>query len=117
MVTSFRESGSGTFTVVLGQVRDEISIAPGRFSLARNKGGQPVRLILSGIKMHDWLESSIAIPVEADWSSDGKAIDLYVGHPGNGTLRIYAPGAETLRLNGGVIESRREGEFLRVELH
>jgi hypothetical protein len=101
---------------VLGQVRDEISIAPGSFSLARRKGGQPVRLVLSGKKRHEWLESSIAMPVEADWSSDGKALDLYVERSGSGTLRIYAPGVETLRLNGRVIESRREGEFVRVEL-
>jgi len=53
------------------------------------------------------------MPAEADWSSDGKAVDLYVQRPGSGTLRIYV---ETFRLNGRVIESQREGQFLHVEL-
>ena len=56
------------------------------------------------------------MPVEADWPSDDKAVDLYIQRPGSGTLRIYAPGVETLRLNGRVTESGREGDYLRVEL-
>jgi hypothetical protein len=114
IVDSSRESGDGAFTVAMGRTIDRIMIAPGKFSLARSISGKPVRLILAGISSHEWLKSSSNAPVEADWSDDGKLVDLWVKQPAKGAVRVYAPASQIVRLNGTPIASRPDGDFRLV---
>jgi hypothetical protein len=113
-VDTFRDSGDGAFTVAMGQTCDQITIVPGKFSIARSTAGKPVRLILAGISRHEWLESSLNAPLEADWSDGGKTVDLWVRQPSKGTVRIFAPAAQLARLNGTPVASRHDGDFLRI---
>jgi hypothetical protein len=96
-------------TVAMGQTRDEYSFAP--FSLVRTAEGRPVRVILSGASKDQWLENGAASAVEADWSADGKTLDLYGAA---GPLRVYAPHAILIRRNGVAAPATRDGDYVTL---
>jgi len=93
----------------MGQTRDEYSLAP--LSLVRTREGRPVRVILGPAAKHQWLENRTEAAVEADWSTDGKTLDIY-GQ--SGPLRVYAPAATVIRRNGAVAPATKDGDFVRL---
>lgn len=95
--------------VTMGETRDEYTLVP--FSLVRTTQGRPARAILAADAKHRWLENGTGAAVEADWSADGKALDLY-GEPG--ALRVYAPGVVTVRRNGVAVPVTRDGDYVRL---
>ena len=115
VVKSFRESTRGAFTITTQDATDEITIEPGKLALLRTSRGKPVRMVLAGAGRHEWVESSMAAPVEVAWSGD--MIDVFTGEKKAGTLRVRGMAAKLVRLNGADIPSRAEGEFRRIEIH
>jgi hypothetical protein len=99
-----------TGTVAMGQTRDEYSFTP--FSLVRTAQAKPVRVILSGGSKDQWLDNRTASAVEADWSADGKTLDLYGA---SGPLRVYAPHAVVIRRNGVAAPATRDGDDVTLQ--
>ena len=95
--------------IVMGQTRDEYTVAP--FSLVRTAQGRPVRIVLGAGAKHAWIDNGTKGAVEADWSSDGRSLDLYGGE---GPLRVYAPATTVIRRNGAPAPATREGDYLRL---
>jgi hypothetical protein len=111
----FEQSSAGHFIVRMASFTDELTVEPGTFVLVRKHGSALVRLAICGAKRKDLLESSGNFPVEVDWPADGKSVDVYAKTAQSGWLRVFAPRAETVRLNGKEISGRNEGNFRRVE--
>jgi hypothetical protein len=99
------EGAADSFTVQAGQWSDEISVKAGAIALVRRNG---TRLVLAAGQSR-WLESSV--PAEAEWSADGKTVDLYLKAGG---VRVYAPHAEAIRVNGRPVGAARDGDYRRV---
>jgi len=110
----FERSNAGHFVVQMRGFTDELILEPGIFVLVRKNGGAIVRLAMSGSKRNELLESSGTFPVEVDWSLDGKSVDVYTKAGQAGWIRVLAPRAEVVRLNGREIGSRKEGKFRRI---
>jgi hypothetical protein len=102
-------SGFTASAVAMGETRDEYTLAP--FSLVRTRQGRPVRVILAAGAKHRWLENGTGAALEADWSGDGKTLDVYAQV---GELRAFAPDAVTVRRNGVAVAVTREGDFVRL---
>jgi hypothetical protein len=109
-VLSFTRSGD-TFSVQTGQWHDEIVVAP--FSLVRLAGSSPVRVALPAGARNRWLENSTNGGVESEWSADGKTVELRL-KSASGPVRVYAPQAEAVRVNGHSVDSAREGDYRKL---
>lgn len=114
-ITAFQGSGN-TFTISTAAFTDELSLEPGGFTLLRKTGGRLLRLVEAANHHPELLDLTWPAAVEVDWSEDGKTVEINMPHAAGGTLRIRAPEAESMRLNGRQIESRRDGEFRIVSL-
>lgn len=90
---------------------DKIHVEPGRFSWLRESGGKPQQLVLSGIADHPLLRRSQTGPIQVDWSADGSTVDMFTVETLEGAVRIRAPGAKLVRLNGRKIECRADGDY------
>jgi len=110
----FERSNAGRFVVQMPGFTDEVTLAPGTFVLLRRNSGKTLRLATSGTTRNELIESSAIFPVEVDWSLDGKSVDVYASAEKAGWVRILAPQAEIVRLNGKATNSHTDGKFRRV---
>jgi hypothetical protein len=104
-------SNAKTYVITTRDTRDEISAVPDLFYLVRTSHDRPVQVLVGDRVSYKWLFNGTGAPVEADWSPDGKTVDLYAKP---GTIRVYAPNATTIRLNGKAVETSVDGDFRKV---
>lgn len=107
----FSSPAANEFLVEGAGAKDRIHVEPGRLSVLHEVFGKPVHLMLSGIAEHELLRRSQTVPIQVDWSADGSTVDLFMEGTLEGAVRITAPGAKLIRLNGRKIECRADGEF------
>lgn len=110
-VLQFSSPGLNEFLVKGGGLNDRIHVEPGRFSVLHEVFGKPVQLFLSGIAETELLKRSQTTPIQVDWSADGATVDLFMEGTLEGAVRITAPAAKLIRLNGKKIECRANGPY------
>ncbi len=78
------------------QIRDDGGVLCQRF-----KGGKLVRIISSGsATVGDVLTMSRAAAVQIDFLNDGATVDIHFDKPPSGVLKIHAPAAKEIRVDG-----------------
>ncbi len=116
-VTAFRALSADSFRVTAAEFDDRISLdGAGALRFARRSAGALRRLGLSGATALEddgrlLLRLASPVPVQADFSADGKTVALQVSGALPGELRLLAPAAEQMTLNGATIAFRREGDY------
>lgn len=105
------QTAKDDFVVEGSDATDRIHVEPGRLSLIQEVEGKPAHLMLSGIAETDLLKRSQTLPIQVDWSADGSTVDLFMEGTLEGAVRITAPGAKLIRLNGRKIECRADGPY------
>ncbi|WP_321475006.1 heparinase II/III family protein [uncultured Paludibaculum sp.] len=107
----FSQLAKDEYLVDSGDETDHIHVEPGRLSILHEQWKKPVHLILAGIAEHELLRRSQTVPIQVDWSADGATVDLFMEGTLEGAVRITAPAAKLIRLNGRKIECRADGPY------
>lgn len=110
-IAAFRQD-MGAYIVERNGATDRIALAP--FSLMRTVAGLPLRAVLAPGAASAFAESSLSSGVEIEWSGD--AVNVTTQRGATGTLRIRAPQGRTIRVDGAVLPTRRDGEFQVVAI-
>jgi hypothetical protein len=115
--SSFGVAAGGWLRVAGSDYEDAISFSDaGVLRLVRRSRGAIRRLALAGSTTLEWdgrllLGSSQSISLQADFSADGRRVDLAVNGVLGGELRLYGPAVETVTLDGAPVRFRGEGEY------
>ncbi|MEK7407265.1 MAG: heparinase II/III family protein, partial [Acidobacteriota bacterium] len=116
-VTAFRALPDGWFQVSAAGFDDRVQLdAGGALRFVRRANGALRRLGLAGDTRLEaggqvLLELPAPLPVEVDYSEDGSSLAITVGSEWTGELRVLAPAAREITLNGAPVKFRREGEY------
>ena len=117
-VTAFRALAAEQWEIAGAGFLDRVSFDSAgvlRY-VRRGAGSAPLRLGLAGDAVlqdsgETLLRLTLPVPVQADFSTDGSSVALEITGPLAGELRVLAPRAERLTLNGAGVAFRREGDY------
>ena len=121
-VASFGETGEGWLEVGGADFHDRVAFdAGGVLRYIRREGGGLRRLALSGASRLEeagqiLLELETPAPVQVDFSADASSLAIHAPGALAGWLRVLAPGAQTVTLNGLPADFRPEGDYCVIAL-
>jgi hypothetical protein len=116
-VSSFEEASGGWLRVAASEYEDALWFSDaGVLRLVRRSGGTIRRLALAGsatLDFEGWLllGASHSTALQADFSADGKRVDLAAGGALEGEVRLFGPAVEAVMFQGAPVRFRSEGDY------
>jgi hypothetical protein len=117
-VTALRGSPEEWLEITGRDFDDRLSLdAAGMLRYVRRVEGAVRRMALAGLARLEQdgrllLELGAPVPLQVDLS--GSQVEVYLAEPFNGQLRVLAPGAQSVTVNGAPAEFRQDGEYCLI---
>ena len=121
-ITALRAPAAGWLEVTATDFEDRIWCDPaGGLAFIRRTQGALRRLGLAGLAALDdrgqiLLQVDPPAPVEVDFSADRATLNVLVNEAPGGELRVLAPQAQHITVNGTRIDFRRDGDYCLIPL-
>jgi hypothetical protein len=117
-VTGFRGSPEDWLEITGGDFDDRLSLdAAGALRYVRRVEGSLRRLALAGATRLEQggrllLELDAPVPVQVDLAAG--RVEIFLGGPFTGQMRVLAPGVQAVTVNGAAAEFLQDGDYCAI---